>query len=165
MTSERRDGRHNTTAPPDHGGRGIFGIALVAVAVAIFAACSVFQTPPGRAIDLQGTEWAVVSLNGESIATAERPTIEFRKPTLDKVTVTTECRSVSLSFALDTDGDAISFGQAESGDLTCAANPARRDELLHELLAGTQIWAVHDENHIELRGAGRISLERRDGSQ
>lgn len=132
-------------------------LCLVVLAVG----CGLLDAVPGPQLDLAGTTWQVVELDGEPLDRILNPLIHFPSgPTREDVVVDTGCREVAVGYALDTDGSALGFAAPSSTAPPCPPHLQGRDEAIFAALRDTESWAVVSNDVIEFRGRHVLRLER-----
>jgi hypothetical protein len=129
------------------------------LAVVLVSSCSVFDPVPGHQVTLTGSRWSVVVVDDEPFDTAHRPVVRF-SDSAEKVTITTECRSAMLDYAMDTDGAALSFAPPSVEPSGCDQQARLRDSELFAALAANEAWSVGNENEITFHGPPIVQLQR-----
>jgi heat shock protein HslJ len=113
--------------------------------------CAAYQ------LDLSGTAWTVIEIDGRPVT--GNPSVTFLS---DGVTasIETACRSVRTEYAWDTDGSALSFGDVPPTPDGCGDEASGQDRQVTEALRAVEKWRVLDSDHIELAGVLGLRLER-----
>jgi hypothetical protein len=125
------------------------------------SACSLFDPVPGRQLDLQGTSWTIVDIDGMSVDSNARPVISFPSGAVqERVAVDTGCRVTTVEFALDTDGSALGFGPPTESPPPCEPTRQDQDTKVIEALRGIESWVVLSNDEIEFAGSHGIRLRR-----
>jgi heat shock protein HslJ len=138
----------------DRGNRHTW-LLVMALALSI-GSCSL--TSPGRSMSLVGTTWNVVEIGTEAVSLARPPQISF----LDSIntSIWTGCRTETAEYALDTDGEALSFEVlAPSPDKACGPAAAVEEAFL-DALASVEQWSIENPNRIRFIGLQEIVLRR-----
>ena len=132
------------------------------VTVALFVSgCVYFEPVPARQMELSGTEWIVVAIDGNPIS--GKAQLAFSDDGLT-ASIQTSCRNATSEYAWDTDGAALDIGPVALAPDTCTGEAARQDVEITKALQAVESWRVVDERHIDLLGAHEITLARPAGS-
>ena len=78
--------------------------------------------------------------------------------TLSSVVVDTGCRTLTFEYGLDTDGNALSFREVESGGSQCSGDGAEWDRLVTEALTDAHAWAVDAPTAIRVIGRSGVDI-------
>jgi hypothetical protein len=130
-------------------------IVLCALGV---SSCALLEPEAAHQLNLSGTEWQVVALDGDSLAGEAAMRVEF--PDLDTVIVRGPCGESSALLAIDTDGSAIGFGDFTHARSECTADEATMTQRVLEAVGDVDSWRVIDQQTIELEGTTTVRLER-----
>ena len=112
-------------------------------------------------LDLQGTSWAGLELDGSPITVAP-PSIEFDGPSFNQATVWTGCRVIIVEFVMDTDGAAMGFSGLIVPQPGCEAVPPERERAVLDAFSETEYWSVQSRTQITLHGGHDLVLVRPD---
>lgn len=109
---------------------------------------------PLRQIELAGTLWDVISIDGDAVEVAA--SIQF----VDRydVILIDPCGSLTGTYGIDTDGDYIELFFVESQPVACRGGAEAQHGVLVDALRSVQSWAIISEEEIELRGTSAIRL-------
>ncbi|HEX5578145.1 MAG TPA: META domain-containing protein [Candidatus Limnocylindria bacterium] len=126
--------------------------------IPILVSCAYFEPAAAHQLDLTGTSWKAVSIDGEPLD----PEVLVAFPDLSSVIVGEGCLQYRADLALDTDGSAIGFGEFEPvAPNPCPSSPAitAAGDLIGAL-AGAEEWRV-DGDRVDITGAHDVVLARR----
>jgi heat shock protein HslJ len=112
-------------------------------------------------MDLSGTEWTVVAIDGSPIT--GKADVAFSDDGLT-ASIQTACRTATTEYAWDTDGAALGIGPISLAPDTCTGEEARQDGQITKVLQTVESWRVIDQHHIDLLGAHQITLARPPGT-
>ena len=118
------------------------------------------QPAPAHVLELAGTSWTVIEVSGVRTREHDRPTITFAGP--QTMRLSTRCGTVNGTYALDTDGSALSITLQGPPD-PCPEDAAREINAVVSAVQRVSSWSVKSERIIELHGAEDLVLERQDG--
>jgi hypothetical protein len=137
---------------------GGLAIALVVAIVVLGSAyvSSLFDESAYQ-MDLTGTTWRVVAIDGSPVPASVAPVLTF---TANDITVETPCGRATSSYASDTDGSAISFETQPQADPSCEPEARRWHDALGPALGTTDEWDVTSQRAIRLIGSQTVELER-----
>ncbi len=128
----------------------------VVAAIVVITGCNALSEP-AHELNLDGSSWSVVSIDGV-ISSTPPPSITFDSP----ARVDTGCRTIYVSWDMDTDGSALSFESPNPSVVQCSAELAAQDAMVVSSIAGTGSWSVNSHDAIVLHGDHEVHLERRD---
>ncbi|MEX2184555.1 MAG: hypothetical protein WEC14_08905 [Chloroflexota bacterium] len=135
---------------------GAISAALVLLVVAAVMVVFAFVgSVPAYQLDLFGTEWQIKSVDGRSTGDPA-PTLLFDDGG-NAATLALPCGEVWLGWAMDTDGDAQSFGvnRVPPG---CRTSPD--DQRVIDAVISVYSWDVRDDEAISLVGGNQLELVR-----
>ena len=123
-------------------------LGAVLLYIVVFIATPVFNVP-WRQIDLLGSSWQVVSVDGSPTASEGRSTLDFETGR-SYATLDSPCFTISMEYGGDTDGTDIEFTERAIVDHQCSATAAERDAVVRAAFAGVIEWRVNSQTSIEL---------------
>jgi heat shock protein HslJ len=135
-------------------GRTAIGIVALGLGLGLLLGCSFAQ--PAHQIQLDESSWVVQSIGGVATLSESRPRIVFDQP----VSIDTGCRSLLLSWDMDTDGSALVFETPTASKSPCDGDLGLQDAHLLKAIGDVTSWSVIDSSRISLRGGDEIVLER-----
>jgi putative lipoprotein len=118
------------------------------------AGCAV--TTRVATMDLPGSTWELVAMNGEAVAGDAVPTVAFDEQ--GAVSGSTGCNTFSGEVAID--GNALSFGPLVTTRMACADPAANaREEAFLSAMEGVSGYTVDDQGRLVLQGGPELTFE------
>lgn len=122
---------------------------------------------PIRGMDLRGTDWHVVTVDGVSLSIDLDADLRFAREDAayrDRSTVvlSSPCGILTAPYHVDTDSDQLEFGTFEGEQLACTEGQELAHGLVIEALSGIRSWRITGDHSIELEGQHRMQLDRTD---
>lgn len=130
--------------------------SLLALAL---VSCGLFESVPAYRVSLFGTTWAVHSIRGEPVQDGDFE-VSFQDP--DKYILSTPCDKAEGTFAYDSDGSAMAFGEASSdSQIPCTPSQSATSDLIERTIPTIDSWRVQSDREISLISGGQVLLHLR----
>jgi META domain len=130
-------------------------IAIVGLAVLLLGGTKT----PAHDVELSGSSWVVAEIDGKAVNGST--SVAFQSPD-ERVTLDTGCRTLVLSYFLDTDSPGIGFRVNDSA-AACASDRASVDELIVQAFTTTTEWSVQSQQQVTMTGQHTMILRRSAG--
>jgi hypothetical protein len=130
-------------------------LASLAATVIALGGCSRL---PNQEVNLAGTSWLVVSIDGHPLDSRSTLVVTFLD--LDHATVSSECNAVTTELIVDTDGSGLGFVDPVWRAKPCTDVDEGEDRSQVNAVLDTDAWSVVDQGTIELSGAHRLRMVR-----
>jgi putative lipoprotein len=118
------------------------------------AGCAV--TTRVATMDLPGSTWELVAIDGEALAGDAVPTLAFDEQ--GAVSGSTGCNTFSGEVAVD--GNALSFGPLVTTRMACADPAANaQEEAFLSAMEGVSGYTVDDQGRLVLQGGPELTFE------
>ena len=122
--------------------------------VLFVAGCAV--TTRVATMDLPGSTWELVAMDGEALAGDAVPTLAFDEQ--GAVSGSTGCNTFSGEVAID--GNALSFGPLVTTRMACADPAANaREAAFLSAMEGVSGYTVDDQGRLVLQGGPELTFE------
>ena len=128
----------------------------LAILVTAFVVAGCAVTTRVATMDLPGSTWELVAMDGEAVAGDAVPTLAFDEQ--GAVSGSTGCNTFSGEVAID--GNALSFGPLVTTRMACADPAANAQEAAFlAALEGVSAYTVDDQGRIVLQGGRELTFE------
>ena len=127
-------------------------IALLA-AIFVLAGCAI--TSRDATMDLPGTSWVLVDLDGTAPVGETPPTIAFD----DQGTVTGTGGCNTFNGEVTIDGSDVSFGPLASTQMACGEDISTQEAAFFTALQDVTSYTVDDEGRLVLQDGGTLTFE------
>jgi heat shock protein HslJ len=109
------------------------GLSILVVTL-LLAACALLDPPAARRLDLTGTSWSVVEIDGQPPVNQEEAALAF--PDLNRVMLSTDCGDLTADLYVDIDGSGLIISSEFLGSTNpCSADAEqKRDQILQAVL-------------------------------
>jgi heat shock protein HslJ len=127
---------------------------VIVVTALVVAGCAV--TSRVATMDLPGSTWELVSMDGEAVAGDAPPTLAFEER--GAVSGSTGCNTFSGDVAID--GNALNFGPLITTRMACADPAANaQEEAFLSAMEGVSVHTVDDQGRLVLQGGPELTFE------
>ena len=128
----------------------------LAILVTAFFVAGCAVTTRVATMDLPGTTWELVAMDGAAVAGDAVPTLAFDEQ--GAVSGSTGCNTFSGEVAID--GNALSFGPLVTTRMACADPAANaQEEAFLSAMEGVSGYTVDDQGRLVLQGGPELTFE------
>ena len=120
----------------------------ILVVTLVLTGCALLDPPAARRLDLTGTSWSVVEIDGQPPANQEDAALTF--PDLSRVVLSTDCGDLTADLYVDTDGSGLSTTSEFLGSMQpCSAEAEQKRDLILQAIGDVGFWRVISDQEIE----------------
>jgi hypothetical protein len=123
------------------------GMSILVVTL-LLAACALLDPPAARRLDLTGTSWSVIEINGQPLVNQAEAALTF--PDLNRVMLSTDCGDLTADLYVDTDGSGLGTTSEFLGSSTpCSADAEQKRDQILQAIRDVGFWRVISDQEIE----------------
>ena len=128
----------------------------LAILVTAFLVAGCAVTTRVATMDLPGSTWELVAMDGETLAGDAVPTLAFDEQ--GGVSGSTGCNTFSGEVSID--GNALTFGPLVTTRMACADPAANaQEEAFLSAMEGVSAYTIDDQGRLVLQGGPELTFE------